>query len=289
MPSATASTIWRGSGRRSGAESVRQPVRGAIASLWCLIAMAAGAAAQVTGAIPAEGAARPNQLTHAERAAGWQLLFDGNTLRGWRGLGRDTVPTAHWTVDDGTIRKIPSGQIPRRADGQPLDGGDLLTEATFQNFELTWEWKVAPGANSGVKYNVSEKLSTSLARHAAIGFEYQILDDDRHEDAKLPSHRAGALYDLVAPNQRRPLHPVGEWNRSTVILRGNHGEHWLNGEKILDFDLGTPRMDSLLAANKYRSIAGFAVRRPGHIVLQDHGDEVRFRDVKIRQLDGSPR
>jgi Domain of Unknown Function (DUF1080) len=288
MPSATAFTTWRGFGRRSGAERVGPPVRRAIASFWCLIVLAAGAAAQVPGAIPAQSAAQPNQLTEAERAAGWRLLFDGSTLRGWRGLGRDTVPTAHWTVEDGAIRKIPSGQIPRRTDGQPLDGGDLLTEASFQDFELTWEWKVAPGANSGLKYNVSEKLSTTLARHAAIGFEYQILDDDRHEDAKLPSHRAGALYDLVAPNQRKALHPVGEWNRSTVILRGNHGEHWLNGEKILDFDLGTPLMDSLLAASKYRSIAGFAARRPGRIVLQDHGDEVRFRDLKIREFDSSP-
>ena len=118
---------------------------------------------------------------------------------------------------------------------------------------------------------------------AALGFEYQMLDDDRHEDGKLPTHRAGALYDLVAPNAAKRLHPVGEWNHSRVIFRGNHGEHWLNGVKILEFDLGTALMDSLLAASKYRAIPGFAERRNGHIVLQDHGDEVYFRSLKVRE------
>ena len=227
-----------------------------------------------------------NSLTEAERAAGWRLLFDGRTLAGWRGLGRDSVPTVHWVVAGGAIKKIPSGEIPRRPDGQPAAGGDLMTESAFGDFELTWEWKATPGANSGLKYNVSEQLSTSVAPFAALGFEYQILDDDRHEDGKILSHRSGALYDLIAPNDRKRLRPVGEWNRSTVIFRGNHGEHWLNGELVVAFDLGTARMDSLLAASKYRAIAGFAARRRGHIVLQDHGDEVYFRNIKVRELDG---
>ncbi|HEY6208780.1 MAG TPA: DUF1080 domain-containing protein [Gemmatimonadales bacterium] len=228
-------------------------------------------------------AARPNELTAAERAAGWRLLFDGRTLTGWRGLGYDSVPTAHWKVTDRAIEKIASGNVPKLADGQPAHGGDLMTVDSFGDFELAFEWKVAPGANSGVKYNVSEQLSMSQApNHAALGFEYQILDDDRHEDGKLPSHRAGALYDLIAPNARKQLRPVGEWNQSRIVFRGRHGEHWLNGEKIVEFDLGTPRMDSLIAASKYRSIPGFADRREGHIVLQDHGDEAYFRSIKVR-------
>jgi len=223
-------------------------------------------------------------LTAEERAAGWRLLFDGRTLAGWRGLGYDSVPSAHWVVVDGAIKKIASGNVPKLPDGQPRQGGDLMTVATFGDFELTWEWKVTPGANSGVKYNVSEELSMAQApNHAALGFEYQMLDDDRHEDGKLPTHRAGALYDLVAPNAAKRLHPVGEWNHSRVIFRGNHGEHWLNGAKILEFDLGTALMDSLLAASKYRAIPGFAERRNGHIVLQDHGDEVYFRSLKVRE------
>ena len=229
-------------------------------------------------------AAPPNELTAAQRATGWRLLFDGRTLIGWRGLGYDSVPTAHWKVTDGAIEKIASGNVPKLADGQPAHGGDLMTVDSFGDFELAFEWKVAPGANSGVKYNVSEQLSMSLApNHAALGFEYQILDDDRHEDGKLPSHRAGALYDLIAPNARKHVRPVGEWNRSRIVFRGRHGEHWLNGEKIVEFDLGTPRMDSLIAASKYRSIPGFADRRRGHIVLQDHGDEAYFRSIKVRE------
>ena len=229
-------------------------------------------------------AARRNELTAAERAIGWRLLFDGRTLSGWRGLGYDSVPTAHWKVADGAIEKIASGNVPKLADGQPAHGGDLMTVDSFGDFELAFEWKVAPGANSGVKYNVSERLSMSQApNHAALGFEYQILDDDRHEDGKLPSHRAGALYDLIAPNARKHVRPVGEWNRSRIVFRGRHGEHWLNGEKIVEFDLGTPRMDSLIAASKYRPIPGFADRRRGHIVLQDHGDEAYFRSIKVRE------
>jgi len=231
----------------------------------------------------------PNVLTPTERAAGWRLLFDGRTLAGWRGLGYDTVPAAHWVVVDGAIKKIASGNVPRVSDGRPLNGGDLMTVDTFGDFELTWEWKVTPGANSGVKYNVSEAMSVGQGgsggpSHSALGFEYQILDDDRHEDGKLPTHRSGALYDLIAPSDAKALRPVGQWNRSVVIFRGNHGEHWLNGRKILAFELGTARMDSLLAQSKYRSIPGFGDRRTGHVVLQDHGDEVYFRNLKVRPL-----
>jgi hypothetical protein len=227
----------------------------------------------------------PNALSAAERSSGWRLLFDGRSLRGWRGLGYDSVPTAHWTVVDGTIRKIPSGSVPKMPDGQPASGGDLMTADTFNDFELSFDWKVAPGANSGVKYNVSEEFSLKNAtNHAALGFEYQVLDDDLNEDNKIVTHRAGSLYDLIAPNDRKRLMSVGGWNRSVIVFRGRHGEHWLNGEKVVAYDLGTPLMDSLLAKSKYRTIPGFADRRAGHIILQDHGDEVFYRSIKIREL-----
>lgn len=229
----------------------------------------------------------PNTLTDDERRAGWHLLFDGKTFTGWRGLGYDSVPTAHWKIENGAIRKLADGQVPRLPDGQPAAGGDLMTRDTYRDFELTWDWKISRAGNSGVKYNVSEEISMANApNHAALGFEYQMLDDSLHEDNKVPSHRAGSLYDLIPPNATKGMavKQIGDWNRSTIIFRGNHGEHWLNGQEIVEFELGTPVMDSLLKASKYRDIKGFADRRAGHIVLQDHVDEVFFRNIKIRPL-----
>jgi hypothetical protein len=232
-----------------------------------------------------DAASWPNRLTPEQRRDGWRLLFDGKTFNGWRGLGYDSVPTAHWKIENGTIRKLADGQVPRLPDGQPAAGGDLMTRDTFRDFELAWEWKISRAGNSGVKYNVSEEISMANApNHAALGFEYQMLDDSLHEDNKVPSHRAGALYDLIPPNANKVLKPVGEWNSSKIVFRGNHGEHWLNGKKVVEFELGTPVMDSLLKASKYRDIKGFADKRAGHIVLQDHVDEVFFRSIKIRRL-----
>ena len=227
----------------------------------------------------------PNTLTAAERRDGWRLLFDGTSFDGWRGLGYDSVPGAHWKVENGTIRKVADGDVPRMPDGQPAAGGDLMTRETFRDFELAWQWKISRAGNSGVKYNVSEEISMANApNHAALGFEYQMLDDSLHEDNKVPSHRAGALYDLIPPNSSKVLARVGDWNKSAVVFRGNHGEHWLNGSKVVEFDLGTPLMESLLARSKYRSIKDFAQRRAGHIVLQNHVDEVFFRNIRIRRF-----
>ncbi|MGI8401552.1 MAG: 3-keto-disaccharide hydrolase [Gemmatimonadaceae bacterium] len=215
----------------------------------------------------------------------WRSLFDGQTFDGWRGLGYDSVPSAHWKIENGAIKKIANGQVPRMPDGQPAAGGDLMTRDVFRDFELTFDWKISRGGNSGVKYNVSEDLSMANApNHAALGFEYQVLDDSLAEDRLIPSHRAAGLYDLIPPNPGKILRPAGEWNGSRIIFRGNHGEHWLNGSKVVEFDLGTSAMDSALAASKYHSIPNFAERRAGHIVLQDHVDEVYYRNIRIRIL-----
>lgn len=224
-----------------------------------------------------------NVLNEEEKAEGWILLFDGRTFDGWRGLGRGGIPEGHWIIEDGAIKKVPSENVPLQEDGQPLVGGDLMTIAAFENFELCFEWKISPAGNSGIKYNVSEEMSAAHPpRYAALGFEYQILDDQGHPDAQVGGHHtAAALYDLIPPEDKS-LNPVGEFNSGRIILNGNHGEHWLNGVKVLEYELGTPEMDALIAASKYKDITDFAKKRRGHIVLQDHTDAVWFRNIKIR-------
>ncbi len=228
----------------------------------------------------------PNMLTAAEEAAGWKLLFDGSTFDGWRGLGRDAIPQGHWVIEDGSIRKVASGEVPTAPDGQPLDGGDIMTTDTYRDFELVFEWKVSPGANSGIKYNVSEEMSTaSPPVYAALGFEYQVLDDDLHPDAQNgPTRTAAGLYDLIPPGPAKSVHAVGSYNQGRIVFNGTHGEHWLNGARVLEFDLGSASFDSAFALSKYVPIDDFAEKRSGHIVLQDHGNDVWFRSIKIREL-----
>jgi hypothetical protein len=267
---------------------------GATASLALFLAFSCGG--QKEAAAPAESLqsgepptvsaqAPPNALTGEERAGGWLLLWNGIDFAGWRGVGLDSIPQGHWLIEDHAIRKLAAGEVPRQADGQPVQGGDLMTTATFQDFDLSFEWKISAAGNSGLKYNVSEDISKAHAPlHAAIGFEYQCLDDTAsYEPAILPNQTTASLYDLV-PAGPKTLKPVGEWNASRVVFRGGHGEHWLNGAKVVEFDLGTPEMEARVAASKFKSIPGFADSRPGHIVLQDHGSAVWFRSIKVRPL-----
>jgi len=224
-----------------------------------------------------------NALTAQEKAQGWILLFDGRTFAGWRGLGYDRVPPEHWVIENGAIKKVPTKDVPLQKDGQPLLGGDLMTTEEFEDFELAFDWKISPGGNSGLKYNVSEEMSTANPPfHAALGFEYQVLDDEKHPDAKNgPNRTAGALYDLIGP-RNKTLKPVGEYNTAKIVFIGKHGEHWLNGVKVLEFDLDTPAFGQFLAKSKYKDILKFAEKRKGHIVLQDHTDAVWYRNIKIR-------
>jgi len=234
----------------------------------------------------ADTASDLNTLTEQEKAEGWMLLFNGKTLGGWRGLGRETLPEGHWIVEDGAIKKVADKDVPLQEDGQPLEGCDLMTIQTFEDFELSLEWKISPSGNSGIKYNVSEEMSTAHPPdNAALGFEYQILDDERHLDALLGKDRtAAALYDLIAP-ENKILKTVGEFNSARIVFRGDQGEHWLNGVKVLEYDLNTPEMDKLIQGSKYRDIPDFAQKRNGHIVLQDHANTVWFRNIKIRILN----
>jgi len=254
-------------------------LRRQLAVAWFTLALADVSAA-------AAQRAAPNTLTAAEKAAGWRLLFDGKTLTGWHGLGYKTGEVGLWRVEDGALARIPVGRAPVQGDGQPLTGVDLISNESYRDFELAWEWKVASGGNSGLKYNVSESLSTEMVPpHAAKGWEYQMLDDSLAEDNKLPSHRAGALYDMFPPSNATAVKPAGQWNSSRLVFVGNHGEHWLNGVKVVEFELGSASFDSAFAKSKYAKYPPwFPVRRKGQIVLQDHDAGVWFRSIKIKEV-----
>jgi hypothetical protein len=217
---------------------------------------------------------------------GWQSLFDGRTLKGWHALGFPHTPPGLWTVEDGVIKHLEKRKGAKQADGQPMVGFDLVSDSSYQDFELTWEWKISAAGNSGLKYNVSEQLSTTFPPpHAAKGWEYQMIDDAANEDNKLATHRTGALYDMVAPNAFKRVKAAGQWTQSRLIFRGNHGEHWLNGVRVVTYDIGTPQFDSAFAKSKYAAYpTWFPVRRKGQIVLQDHDDVVWFRNIRIRVI-----
>ena len=222
--------------------------------------------------------ATTNVLTQAEKAAGWKLLFDGKTWNGWRGFRREKMPDEGWTIEDGAIKHIAGN------GEQSKQGGDIITVGKYENFELQLEWRISPGGNSGIKYLVDEDMVKS--GYSGLGFEMQVLDDERHPDAKLGvagNRTASALYDLIAP-KNKVLHAVGEWNQVRLIVNSNHVEHWLNGGKVLEYELGSPQLKSLIAESKYKTIPGFGEVRRGHILLQDHGHEVWFRNIKLREL-----
>ena len=209
----------------------------------------------------------PNQLTDADRKAGWHLLFDGRSTAGWKGFGKPSLPAQGWIVEDGWLKHTAKG-----------GGGDIITTELFGDFELRWDWRVAPGANSGVKYFIDEK------RGAAIGHEYQLIDDALHPDALVgPKRQTGSLYDALPPGPRE-LHPPGAVNTSAVIVRGNHVEHWLNGHRILSYELGSAEMIAAKAASKFKNEARWGTKFATPILLQDHGDEIAFRNLRIRPL-----
>lgn len=230
----------------------------------------------------------PNTLSAEEEREGWELLFDGESLNGWRGLNMEEVPEGHWIVENGTMKKVARDSIATDADGDPPPGADLLLDRPLDSFELVFEWKASPVANSGIKYNVSEELSAAHdSPHAALGFEYQVLDDPEYEDLleEDPSTATAGLYGLVAPESPADLNPVGEWNSGRILFDGNYGEHWLNGERVLSFELDSAEMDSALDASKWSDIDEFGTKKEeAYIVIQDHSDTVWYRNIKLREL-----
>nr|WP_298723457.1 DUF1080 domain-containing protein [uncultured Steroidobacter sp.] len=217
----------------------------------------------------------PNDLSEVERRQGWQLLWDGSSMSGWRSARRDAPPTHGWRIKDGELIVTGSG------------GGDIVTRQTFQAFELQLDFKLTPGANSGIKYYVADYGTDS-----AVGLEYQLLDDERHGDAKQGkdgNRTLASLYD-IQPRERLMSNlgiapKVGEWQHARIVARPDGTvEHWLNGVKVLSYQRGSQDFQRRVADSKFKDIAGFGQLERGRILLQDHGDEVRFRSIKIRTL-----
>src|SRR5262245_30647930 len=234
--------------------------------------LAALVAAVLVAQLAATGRDAQDTRTAAGQGEHWTPLFDGKSLDGWRGYKRPDASGTRWSVEDGQLTVPPS-------DGRDTRGArDLITTATFRQFDLTWEWRIAPGGNSGLKYFVLED------RDAAIGHEYQMIDDERHADAKVGPHRQTAAFYDVFPAADRPLKPAGEVNTSRVLVRGNHVEHWLNGQRVLQYELDSPELRAAIDKSKFKGIERFGKAQDGHILVQDHGDRVWFRNIRIRKL-----
>jgi hypothetical protein len=234
------------------------------------VATAASLASVTIAQRPAADAV--NQLTAQEKQAGWTLLFDGTSLNGWRGYQKPDASGTRWRVEDGLLTVNPG-------DGTDTRGQrDIITTVTFDHFELAWEWRMSEGGNSGLKYFVLED------QNSAIGHEYQLIDDDRHADAKVGPHRqTAALYDVL-PAANRRLRPAGQWNQSRVVSNGKTVEHYLNGTKVLQYELDSPALRAAIAKSKFKDVARFGKLQNGFVLLQDHGDRVWYRNVKIRRL-----
>lgn len=219
-------------------------------------------------ALVAPAFAADNELSADEKAAGWRLLFDGKTTAGWRAIGKDEFPAKGWVVADGALKHEGKG-----------GGGDIVTVEDFESFELVWDWKIAPVGNSGVKYNLPDKAK-------GVGFEYQMLDDEKHPDGVKGGrlHQTAGLYDLMEPAADKKVKPVGEWNTSRLLVNGTKVEHWLNGAKTLEFVIGSPELKALVAKSKYKNAAGFGDKKASPILLQDHGDEVCVKNMKLRAI-----
>lgn len=223
-----------------------------------------------------------NRLTAREKAEGWQLLFDGKTAKGWKSAFSEKFPAKGWLIKEGMM-------IVQSSDGgESTNGGDIITENDFKNFELVIDFQLTKGANSGIKYFVNAHQPRPHNPRSAFGLEFQLLDDENHPDANMGrngNRTIGSLYDLIPAHQNKPVIKTGEWNTARIVSRNNNVEHWLNGVKVVEYKRGSEIFQKLIAESKYKDLKGFGLNPEGRILLQDHGNRVAFRNIKIRNLD----
>lgn len=233
----------------------------------------------LTACAPTEaGAKGDNVLTEQEQREGWKLLWDGKTTKGWRGAKIQTFPEKGWVIQNGILKVLPSD------GGESTNGGDIVTEKKYANFILKVDFKITEGANSGIKYFVDSELNKGEG--SAIGCEFQILDDERHPDAKLGvkgNRKLASLYDLIPAPEKKPF-KIGEFNTATIVVKGDDVEHWLNGELMVKYSRNSQQWNALVAYSKYNKWPDFGNLKEGRILLQDHGNEVWFKNIKIKEL-----
>ncbi|MCW3091713.1 MAG: xylose isomerase [Ferruginibacter sp.] len=229
--------------------------------------------------------AQDNQLSKKEKKEGWQLLFDGKTSTGWKGAFIDKFPAKGWKIDQGLLMVEPSG------GAESTNGGDIVTLKEYGNFELSANFKLTEGANSGIKYFVDAKQPTPTSPRSAFGLEFQVLDDAKHPDAKLGKNgnrTLSSVYDLIPAISSKPAKAIGEWNTAKIVSNGQHVEHWLNGVMVVAYERGSETYNALVGGSKYKDVPGFGLKPTGRILLQDHGNKVFFKNIKIRETKFTP-
>jgi hypothetical protein len=220
-----------------------------------------------------------NQLTEQEKADGWELLFDGKSMEKWRGAHKEDFPGSGWMIEDGLLHLSVTG------GGESEKVGDIVTREEFSDFELTVDFRLSPGANSGIKYYVTEGYETT---GSAIGLEFQLLDDELHEDAnngRDGNRTLSSLYDLIPATKNKMYRSPGDWNIARIVSDAGRVVHYLNGKKVLEYQRGSKEYLDIVAISKYKDWENFGEAESGHILLQEHGNEVWFRNIKIRRLN----
>ena len=217
-----------------------------------------------------------NQLTKKEKKEGWSLLFDGQTMSGWRRIYTDSFPKQGWHVADGCL------VIEDYQGGESANGGDLITIQEYGNFDFIFDFKLTPGANSGIKYFVNESLGEPNSMYG-YGPEYQVIDDSRMRGTLLGGKLAG-LYELIDAPGTKKVNPMGEWNTGRIVSKNNQVEHWLNGELLITYILGSDEFKALVLKSKFKDKEGYAAQAKGHILIQDHGSTVFYKNIKIKEL-----
>lgn len=231
-----------------------------------LLAAVIGCLSVISGTNPAPP---DNQLTRKEKRSGWQLLFDGKTMAGWRSIHSDSFPKSGWLVEGGCLIVI----------GKSPGAGDLITIKEYNNFDLSFDFKLTQDANSGIKYFVNSR--------SGLGPEYQIIDDERpmfKTGNVLVGGKLAGLYGLISAPDTKKVNPAGEWNTGRIVSNNNHVEHWLNGELMLRYVPGSDEIKALIQKSKFRDIKGYAEEAKGHILIQYHGSRVSYKNIKIKEL-----